>query len=308
MPRGRLAFVVALAMAALVAVAGCGSNHPLIPEQQGGAAGAAGTVGGDACGGFTMPNPASAGLPNPASYTDNGDGTVTDNVTGLTWEGTVGDSGYMQDDAAVHCAGKGAAWRLPTRLELLSLVDFTIAAPGPTISAMFKNTPSSVFWTSSPYAGDPGDAWSIGFDSGYSDYGVRNNPSLVRCVRTPAPGCHGARYQAQAGGLVLDQGTGLMWQQSPDPGPYTWSDARTYCSGLGKNWRVPSLTELQTIIDDTKEYPAIDGNAFPNTPSVVFWTSSPHADVSGSAWYVDFFYGATDSDVTTRTYGVRCVR
>ena len=110
-----------------------------------------------------MPNPARSGLPNPASYTANADGTVSDDVTGLTWEGTVDGTRYMQADAKNHCAAKGAGWRLPTRLELVSLVDFTVAAPGPTIDPIFANAPPEVFWTSSPYYGDVGDAWYVGF-------------------------------------------------------------------------------------------------------------------------------------------------
>jgi hypothetical protein len=288
----------ALAIVAVIATAGCGSGHPLTPEQEAGAA----------CDGFTMPNPAGAGLPNPAAYTDNGDGTILDNVTGLTWEGTVGDAGYTQDDATAHCAAKGAGWRLPTRLELVSLVDFTARAPAPTINAIFQNTPSAVFWTSSLYAGNSGDEWNVGFDIGYSDYGVRNNPSLARCVLPPASHCTPTRYETQPGGLIVDHATGLTWQQNLDPKMYTWSEAQAFCAGVGAGWRVPSLTELQTIIDDTKEYPATDEAIFPNTPSVVFWTSSPRTDDPSSAWRVDFFYGATDSDVTDRPYQVRCVR
>jgi hypothetical protein len=309
MPRaapGRSMVAVA-AIAATTVAAGCGAGGAPASAQEGGAAGAAGD-GPEVCDGFPMPNPAGAGLQNPASYTDNGDDTVTDDITGFTWEGTIGAAGDAQGDAAAYCSGKGASWRLPTRLELVSLVDYTIAAPGPTINAIFRDTPGSTFWTSSPYYGDAGDAWTIGFDAGYSDYGVRNNPNSVRCVRPPAPRCRPSRYQAQPGGLVVDLATGLTWQQSVDPGSYTWSDAQTYCAGVGTGWRVPSLTELQTIIDDTHEFPAIDQNVFPDTPSVIFWTSSPRADDAGSAWYVDFFYGATDNDVASRTYGVRCVR
>jgi hypothetical protein len=298
-----------VSLAALVlpaALAGCSQGRSLLDAADGGSADSAAVAA--VCGGFTMPNPPKAGLPNPASYTDNGDGTVTDDVTGLVWQNAVSQPGSVNSDAAAACAARGAGWRLPTRLELVSLVDFTIAAPGPTINAMFANTPSAVFWTSSPYYGNVGDAWTVGFDGGYSDYSVLNNPDLVRCVRAPTPTCHDAHYVDQAGGLVLDETTGLTWQKNLDPGSYTWSDAGAYCTGLGAGWRVPSLTELQTIVDDAKEYPAADLDVFPGTPHDDFWTSSANADGTGSAWYIDFFYGATDSDVPTRTFRVRCVR
>jgi hypothetical protein len=261
------------------------------------------------CGGFAMPNPASTGLPHPMSYVANADGTVTDHVTGLTWEGTVDGTQYMQPDAVAHCAAKGEGWRLPSRLELVSLVDYTIAAPGPTINAIFKDTPATTFWTSSDYHGDVGgDEWYVGFDAGYSDYGIANQAGLVRCVRSAPLVCRVSRYQPQANGTVYDQASGLVWQQKLDPGSYTWGDAVKYCAGLGAGWRVPSLTETQTIIADTDEYPAVDSTAFPDTPSVDFWTGTEKADGSGAAWYVDFFYGASDSDVEAREFRVRCVR
>jgi hypothetical protein len=293
-----------------------------------GAAGAAGTGGtagasGTACG-FPMPNPASTGLPNPASYTDNHDGTVTDNVTGLTWEGTVdqssatsGDPGpYTQAAAAAYCANKVpvGSWRSPTRLELASLVDFTVGTPGPMINeTYFPNTPVWRFWTSSAYVPAAGSAWLVNFGSGptYSVQGAVTNAYWVRCV-SGAPKCYATRYQIQGGGLVLDAATGLTWQQRLDAGLYTWAAANTYCAGLGAGWRMPSITELQSIVDDTKAAPAIDGTVFPNTPGVQdsagannFWTSSV---VGSYAWQVSFSAGNTGTNTLTLMSRARCVR
>jgi hypothetical protein len=260
------------------------------------------------CEGFPMPNPASTGLPRPASYTANADGTITDQVTKLTWEGSVETKTYMQDEAVAHCAAKGGGWRLPTRLELVSLVDYSIAAPGPTIDPIFKGTPGTTFWSASTYYGDDGDKWYVGFDAGYSDYGIVNQSSLVRCVLPSTPTCRVFRYQTEPGNIVYDQATGLIWQQPIDAGSYSWGDALNACAKLGAGWRVPSLTEAQTIVDDGHESPAVDPAAFPGTPSESFWTSSPKADGSGAAWYIDYFYGASDSDVADRLFRVRCVK
>jgi hypothetical protein len=281
----------------------------------GGTGGASGT----ACG-FPMPNPASAGLPNPASYIDNHDGTVTDNVTGFTWQGTVDQLRYTRVGASAYCANKVpvGSWRLPTRLELVSLVDFTATGLfppfGPTINqTYFPNTPNSPFWTSSAYAGAPVAAWSVSFLSGYTAYSDVTKGYGVRCV-SGAPKCHPTRYQVQAGGLVLDRTTGLTWQQTIDAGSYSWATAKVYCAGLGAGWRLPSLTELQTIVDETKVSPSIDGTAFPSTPPGVFWTSSADAGNPGDptglpdAWYVDFNSGNADVVSDLFVLSVRCVR
>jgi hypothetical protein len=72
---------------------------------------------------------------------------------------------------------------------------------------------------------------------------------------------------------------------------------------------LPSLTELQTIVDETRQLPAIDGDAFPNTPSMgYFWASSPYAANPSSAWYVTVIHGHADIEPVTTAYWVRCVQ
>ena len=162
---------------------------------------AADCAAGGLCDNGRMPNPATAGLPNPASYTDNGNGSVTDNVTGLTWEKSPSPTTALcpgtgtattnfsaatctQPQAVMYCTNKGSGWRLPTRLELVSLVDFTVAAPAPAINqAFFPGTPGELFWASSPIAGDSSSAWSVNFRYGNADSVPVTSPYRVRCVR-----------------------------------------------------------------------------------------------------------------------------
>jgi hypothetical protein len=264
----------------------------------------------DQCGGFTMPNPASAGLPNAASYADNGDGTVTDKVTGLMWERFASASTYAQADATKYCTSKGSGWRLPTRLELVSLVDFTVPAPGPTINQAFSGTPGTVFWTSSPVAGGPGSVWGVFFDIGYTDSDDVSDAGRVRCMSAigAAPKCYASRYQVKTAGEVYDAATGLTWQRDVDANSYPWSEAKAHCSALSAGWRLPSMTELQSIVDDTRSTPAMDPSAFPNQPGTVFWTSSPVAGGSIYAWGVDFSNGTTINPELTSPQRMRCVR
>jgi hypothetical protein len=129
-------------------------------------------------------------------------------------------------------------------------------------------------------------------------------------------------------GVVIDRVTGLHWQQEL-PSTYggcsgeyagtegqvgsacTWAEAKSYCTSLplaGQGWRLPTKIELESIIDETKVKPAIDGTFFPNTPSERFWTASPLAGSSGFAWYVDFVYGFSISLAVSDSLLVRCVR
>ena len=113
------------------------------------------------------------------------------------------------------------------------------------------------------------------------------------------------------GGTVYDTKTNLYWQQTISANSYTWADAKTYCASQnlnGVNGRLPSMKELQTILDRTRTNPTIDPTAFPTTPNARFWTSSPLAGSASGAWAVDFANGSSSNWAVTLTFRVRCVR
>jgi hypothetical protein len=75
-------------------------------------------------------------------------------------------------------------WRMPTVDELSNLADLGIAWPGPTIdSTYFPNTPASLFWSGSPYAGYSDGAWVVYFYYGNDGWYNRGNAFRVRLVR-----------------------------------------------------------------------------------------------------------------------------
>ena len=147
---------------------------------------------------------------NPMSFTDNGDGTVTDNNTGLVWQKC---SMGQNNDAS--CSGSatsynwyeasgsynanynanstnvcgsltlpGGGWRLPSDRELMEIVDYSIPWPGPTIAqGTFPGTVSSVYWSSTTVASNPGGAWHVDFYDGYVGLYYKYDSTYVRCVR-----------------------------------------------------------------------------------------------------------------------------
>jgi hypothetical protein len=267
---------------------------------------------------FPVPNPVSAQLPRPLGYVDNGDGSVTDAVTGLVWEktpaATIACPGSNIDppgsctpaQAAAYCASKGGAWRLPTRRELMTLVDYDVVAPAATIDATaFPGTTPEIYFTSSPFAGDPAQVWTVSFVNGNTAGRATSANGWVRCVSSKPIACPPAHYQAQADGSVLDAYTGLTWQQSQSMHDYTFSSAQTACD---TPWRLPSPTELQTIVDDTTDQPAIDLDAFPGTSNEGFWTGLAAVGSTDSAWFVSFPTGSSSTTPTTALLRVRCVR
>jgi len=104
---------------------------------------------------------------------------------------------------------------------------------------------------------------------------------------------------------VLDNKTGLVWQRNIDiTTQRTQDEANTYCAGVslsGTGWRVPSIKELSTLVDDTVQFPAWDKSAFPDTDNFYYFMSSSPGNLQ-----VFFALGTITSDRNT-TY-VRCVR
>jgi hypothetical protein len=136
---------------------------------------------------WPMPNPDDKQAPNPQSYTGGGKALVVDVVTQLTWEKTADDGSYTWAEAEEHCAAltlEGGGFRLPTRIELVSLVDYTVNRP--TIDAKaFPDTPAEKFWSASPFAGAADSAWLVNFDfgTGFVFAGALDEKHRVRCVR-----------------------------------------------------------------------------------------------------------------------------
>lgn len=134
---------------------------------------------------WPMPNGTMAGLPNPASYKiDATNDVVVDNVTGLMWQRTVdSQSSYTWAEAMSYCEnlvhGGHDDWRLPWRIELVSLIDFNKANPAMDTAA-FPNAPSDSFWSAST---DNKGVWFVYFSDGDTYSTAEDNSLGARCVR-----------------------------------------------------------------------------------------------------------------------------
>jgi Protein of unknown function (DUF1566) len=270
---------------------------------------------------WPMPNPVSMGLANPASYTDLGDGTVRDNVTSLVWQKTVSSSTYASADATTYCAGQalpGSGWRVPTRIELESITDHTRTSPAINVTA-FPGTPAAFFLTSTPWAVRTAPVWGTNFYEGLSSNNV-TPPARVRCVRgngdgdlpaTPPPN----QYTVVATGEVQDNYTKLIWEQATHQPAMDFATASALCSGLalnGHSFRLPTVNELSTLVDDTRVAPAINRTMFPDTvwgsgDQYYYWAEDAWAgSTAGTGWGLNYNDGYTGHGRLSLV--VRCVR
>jgi hypothetical protein len=134
------------------------------------------------------------GAPHPTHYTDLGDGTVLDDVTHLIWQKTIDGAGtsppprYSWPKALGYCGFLRLAgyddWRLPSAVELQSIVDYGRARPS-IDSTVFPNTPAGTFWTSTAMVNPVGWAWIVIFDDARTTQARSSDESYsyVRCVR-----------------------------------------------------------------------------------------------------------------------------
>ena len=139
-------------------------------------------------------------------------------------------------------------------------MDFTQGQTFRSRSGRFPSTPNdntraSWFQTSTPVAGDATKSWYVDFQNGNNFIDAKGT-GRVRCVRAAkviTARCYsGARFVASTTGGIstkLDSATGLVWQQGVGPQLVDWSDAVSTCTGLAGNFRLPSIKEMQTIID-----------------------------------------------------------
>jgi len=112
---------------------------------------------------------------------------VRDNNTGLVWEQAPDSTTRMWVDALASCliknVGGTRGWRLPSVVELASLIDPALPAPFVPTSDFTGVQIDTGYWSATAYAGNPTDAWSVGFDVAPAFFINRASHVHVWCVR-----------------------------------------------------------------------------------------------------------------------------
>lgn len=111
-----------------------------------------------------------------------------------------------------------------------------------------------------------------------------------------------------------DPQTGLEWQ-CESPGEMTWTEAREYAKSLSlkdkKDWRLPTLAELESLLDRTKARP--EGRPpmrkeVPFRDELSYWSSTTFGRDTNAAWILMFDGGYLLSYYKSNFYHVRCIR
>ncbi|MDB4988308.1 MAG: hypothetical protein JWN04_3486, partial [Myxococcaceae bacterium] len=177
-----------------------------------------------------------AGSKAAPKYTvDAAQGVVLDEVTGLLWQrelpatfkgcsgviDNVTGAGCSVDEAQAYCAQlplAGKAWRLPTKIELESLLDFVTAPRKQAIDPDVFDTVSlhDGFWSASPELLGPGKNYMVRHSIGLTGVEPTDTPERVRCVHSEriADAQPQNRYLVDTqADTARDQFTHLEWQR-----------------------------------------------------------------------------------------------
>ncbi|MFI5395607.1 MAG: DUF1566 domain-containing protein [Candidatus Binatia bacterium] len=171
---------------------------------------------------------------------------------------------------------------------------------------------------------------------------------ILTAVNNALTGCPtpGPRFVDNGDGTITDASTRLVWEKKSADGSihdqdrtYTWSSTGTAADGTAfttflatlnqsnfaghNDWRMPSVTELRSLVDYARFAPAIDplfNTACAPGCTVLtcscttilnnYWSSTTAADTSipGFVWTVDPNYGILNLFDKTLPFSVRAVR
>lgn len=114
---------------------------------------------------------------------------VRDNNTGLVWEQSPAPSspGPTWNDARLQCidrnVGGTRGWRLPSVVELASVIDPSL--PAPYIPPVFTGVQLTPYWSATANAVGSSSALNVNFDDGHVGMSSKSSSNAVWCVRSP---------------------------------------------------------------------------------------------------------------------------
>lgn len=224
-------------------------------------------------------------------------------------------------------------WRMPNRRELRSLLSLQAKLPALPEGHPFIDVFNGWYWTSTTAAISPAHAWYVALDGGRMFYGGKDQSYMLWPVRGEGLGviprtgqslCHDAagkliactgsgqdgelrygapwpepRFEILPAG-VLDRLTGLLWRRRANltQKPVRWGEALAAVAklnheGEGSAWRLPTLNELESLVDCDTHSPALpSGHPFTDVQDI-YWSSTTSLFEPDWAWALYLGKGAT---------------
>lgn len=150
-----------------------------------------------------------------------------------------------------------------------------------------------------------------------ADWAMAQNCNINLALTTPSQ-----RFVDHANGVVTDTHTGLMWKKCLEgqeggncfghPSLAPWELAASYAqhANTGRfagysDWRLPTLDELESIVETSCQEPSVNLQVFPRTPAAGLWSGN---QADPLAWSLDFSKGRAFQNLKVGGKYVRLVR
>lgn len=136
------------------------------------------------------------------------------------------------------------------------------------------------------------------------------------------------RFKVHTDGTITDTKARLTWMRcsigmhwkdgncADVAVQYEWKDAGRFITRLNdgegyagyKDWRLPTLKELEEIVEHRCINPAINLEVFPATLPSGYWSSTPDKDYKKGVWLVFFLHGKSYMGNVQQAWKLRLVR
>ena len=222
-------------------------------------------------------------------------------------------TGYVADVNASNLCGFHD-WGLAHTAKVQTILSYgVLGTTAPRVDlAFFPNTQADWYWNASPNHSAKNTAFAVNFGDGSVDNAAdRATLRYAQVIRNAGQivGPNG-QYEISPDGIEAKDTTqtavlvwrrcveGMAWDGTTCTGPaltFTHEQAlqraAQQAAATGVAWRVPSVKELNWIVDREEPAPPIKHFVFPNTPGQPTWTSSPEVRKPKQAWAIDFSAG-----------------
>jgi hypothetical protein len=217
----------------------------------------------------------------------------------------------IQEMNAQHCFER-TDWRMPNRRELRSLISHGARNPALPREHPFRNVFLGWYWTSTSAAIAPSYAWYLHLAGGRMFYGNKNSEYLLLpvCGESVELAATGQLCCYDSGGRVIDcKGSGqdgelqkgvawprprfsmtdvgiedhlsnCLWHPKPlfDGACNSWKSSLAGVLELrresGLNWRMPTINELETLVDSSAHTPALPVDFPGENLQEAYWSST----------------------------------
>lgn len=192
-------------------------------------------------------------------------------------------------------------WRLPRRGELFSLISHARTDPALPADHPFENVFPGYYWTATPCARLPRQAWYTHMGGGRVFKGMKHGSYMLWPVRGDIGYAIPEPRFVEGEMAVFDRHTGLSWTKNASLGSnfVTWEQALERIRQLnqsgktGRNdWRLPNIRELESLCDLAFHSPALTHPHPFHHVQAAYWSGTSSAYDPSYAWVLYLEDGA----------------